>query len=203
MNSEVILEFQHPEIVAKSVENIDGDKAQDLLLPLFDDVHLQVPPVDFEAISHDEAKRHADEVAFHASTQAIHDEKRFRAFTPESEQVLTAELQLMKQLHIDTLISGVNRWPMVEHAWKSNLLPVGSLIHVKQNKIYLFVLKTNNVAALCWPATCVRDNIWRKARGIKKLTWLTIFSFDEVEVLPTEYTSLARSQFEDAFLFLE
>ena len=203
MNSEVISEFEHPEIVAKSLENIDGDKAQNCLLPLFDDVRLHVPPVDFEAISHDAAKRHADEVAFHESTKAIHDEKRFRAFTPESEQVLAAELQLMRQLHIDTLTSGVNSWPNVQHAWKSNLIPVGSLIHVNKNDTYLFVLKTNNVAALCWPATCVRDNIWRKARGIKKLTWLTIFSFDEVEVLPTEYTSLARSQFEDAFLFLE
>ena len=143
MNSEVISEFQRPEIVAKSVENIDGDRAQHLLQPLFDDVRLHVPPVNDEAISHDEAKRHANEVAFHASTQAIHDEKRFRAFTPESEQVLTAELQLMKQLHIDTLISGVNRWPMVEHAWISNLLPVGSLIHVKKNNTYLFVCAAN------------------------------------------------------------
>ena len=133
MNSEVISEFQRPEIHPTSLQSIDGDKARNLLQPLFEDVHLQVPPVDSEAISHDEAKRHADKVAFYASTQAIHDERRFRAFTPESEQVLTAELHLMRQLHIDTLIAGENLWPNVQHAWKSSFLPAGSLIRAKKN----------------------------------------------------------------------
>ena len=71
-----------------------------------------------------------------------------KSFNPESEQVLTAELRLLR-----TLNEG-NLWHRANDAWLTSLLPIGALIRVKvqHGSPCLWVLKTNESAALCWPA---------------------------------------------------
>ena len=89
-------------------------------------------------------------------THRVKDEKNFSAFTPESEQVLVAELRLMGYLHEN------NMWGRVNDAWVTGLLPVGALIHIVPRKARCFVLKTHAAAALTWPAEEIAPRVWRK-----------------------------------------
>ena len=61
---------------------------------------------------------------FLATTARVKDEKKFSAFTPESEQVLVAELRLMGYLHEN------NMWGRVNDAWVTSLLPVVAIVHI-------------------------------------------------------------------------
>ena len=115
--------------------------------------------------------------------QRIKDEKKFTAFTPESEQALVAELQLMRTMHEHNL------WHRVNDAWVTGLLPKGGLIHIKSKAVYVFVLKAYDCAALCWPAEQLSPNLWRKARDFGSLQWHTVFDLDDVEVLLVKYLS--------------
>ena len=99
-----------------------------------------------------------------------------KSLNPESEQKLVADLRLLRQLH------GENAWHKANDAWNTALLPVGGLIYVKSLNMHLWVLKTNDSAALCWPAEQVEANMWRKAK-VKELTWYTCFDLNDVEVL--------------------
>ena len=102
---------------------------------------------------------------------------------PESEQKLVAEMQLMRFLHANDI------WHKAGDAWVTGLLPVGGLIRIKASDTYTWVLKTNDCAALCWPAEESSTNMWRKARDVKKLDWYTCFAADEVEVLTARVES--------------
>ena len=104
-------------------------------------------------------------------------------FNPESEQKLTAEMRLLRHLHEENL------WHKANDAWNTSLLPVGGLIRVRSSNAHLWVLKTNDSAALCWPAEMVSANMWRKAKGVKELTWYTCFDLDDVEVLTVRVES--------------
>ena len=128
---------------------------------------------------------------FLATTQRVKDEKRFSAFTPESEQVLVAELRLMGYLHEN------NMWGRVNDAWVTSLLPVGALVHILSRKKKVFVLKTNAAAALCWPAEEVAPRVWRKKPGIEALERHTIFSVVDVEVYTIRHWSPLRLRMED------
>jgi hypothetical protein len=102
---------------------------------------------------------------------------------PESEQKLVAELRLFR------LLNKKKWWHKVNDAWLTSLLPDGGLIWVKSLNRHLWVLKTNECAALCWPAEQQEPNMWRKAKGVKKLTWYTCFDLDDVEVLSVQVES--------------
>ena len=115
------------------------------------------------------------------STQRVKDEKKFVAFTPASEQVLVAELRLLRHLHAH------NMWAKANDAWITSFLPVGGLIRIKSAKVSAFVLKTNECAALTWPAEEVARHVWRKSAAISQLEWRVVFSPDDVEVFPTRY----------------
>ena len=125
-----------------------------------------------------------------ATTTRVKDGKQFSAFTPESEQVLTAELRLMGYLHEN------NMWGRVNDAWVTSLLPVGALVHIVPRKARVWVLKTNAAAALCWPAEEVAHRVWRKKLGIAVLERHTIFNVADEEVLTTRYWPPLRLQLE-------
>ena len=106
-----------------------------------------------------------------------------KTFTPETEQVLTAELRFLRTLNEQEF------WHRANDAWLTSLLPVGGLIVVQSTGEYMWVLKTNECAALCWPAEQVELNMWRKARNVKELVWYTCFNLDDVFVMPTQALS--------------
>ena len=106
-----------------------------------------------------------------------------KAFNPETEQVLTAQLRLLRTLEEKHL------WHQANDAWNTALLPVGGLIRVHSSNTHLWVLKTNNCAALCWPAEQVSVNMWRKDPNAKELTWYTCFDLDDVQVLTVRVES--------------
>ena len=189
VSSDVIEEFGHKEVPIEAMAEPSHADVSKYLGPLFHDVKIDVKVN--HAASASVQKGMEEQAKFSRETRGILDESRFKAFTPESEQVLISELQLLR------LLNARGCWERVGDAWKTSLLPVGALICVKATNEHLFVLKTNEAAALCWPAEQVQVNMWRKARTIKTLTWLTIFDFDEVDVLPTEYWSPERAFFED------
>ena len=105
-----------------------------------------------------------------------------KAFNPETEQVLTAELRLLRTLHEGAI------WHLANDAWRTALLPVGGLIYVRSLEKYLWVLKTNECAALCWPAEQMELHMWRKAK-VQELVWYTCFDFENVQVLQVEVLS--------------
>ena len=86
-----------------------------------------------------------------------------KSFTPDSEQVLTADLRLLRTLHER------NFWHRANDAWQTSLLPVGGVIRVRSMSVCLWVMKTNESAALCWPAEQMELHMWRKAKDIKEL----------------------------------
>lgn len=106
-----------------------------------------------------------------------------KAFSPESEQSLTAQLRLLRTL------SENNLWHQANDAWHTSLLPVGGLIRVVSSNSHLWVLKTNDFAALCWPAEQVSVNMWRKDPAVKELTWYTCFDLGDVQVLTVRVES--------------
>ena len=106
-----------------------------------------------------------------------------KAVNPETEQQLTADLRLMRTLHEGKL------WHRANDAWHTSLLPVGGLIRVRSTNQCLWVLKTYDSGALCWPAELMEVNMWRKASNVKELVWYTCFDLEDVEVLQVEVLS--------------
>ena len=82
-----------------------------------------------------------------------------------------------------------NVWAKANDAWITGLLPRGGLIHLKALGLHTFVVKPYHCAALTWAAQEVGPNVWRKDPSICALEWHTIFSADDVEVLPTKFVS--------------
>lgn len=114
------------------------------------------------------------------------------AFTPESEQVLTSELRLLRTLREKKL------WCRANDAWVTALLPLGGLVHIKEWNRHVWILKTNEAAALCWPAEECARRMWRKARHVKELLWYTCFDLDEVEVLSVRVESPMALRLKDS-----
>ena len=110
--------------------------------------------VDLAATSQ-EQERVEKRNTFLQTTQRIKDEKTFVAFTPESEQILVAELRLLRHLHAH------NMWARASDSWITGVLPVGALVHIIPLKVYTFVLKANACAAITWPAEEVTPRLWR------------------------------------------
>ena len=106
-----------------------------------------------------------------------------KSFNPESEQLLTAELRLLRTLNEGGL------WHRANDAWLTSLLPAGGLIIVRSLGMRFWVLKTNEAAALLWPAEQTAVGMWRKAKFIKELTWYTCFDLDDVSVATIEILS--------------
>ena len=101
-----------------------------------------------------------------------------KAFNPETQQLLTAELRLLRLLHEKNL------WHKANDAWLTSLLPVGSLIEVSTlARPMLWVLKTNECAALCWPGEQGDMLSWAPATDNKELEWYTCFDLKDVRVL--------------------
>ena len=100
-----------------------------------------------------------------------------RTRNPETRQVLTTELRLLRKLHEE------NMWHRANDAWLTSLLPVGGLIRVRGMENALFVMKTNEAAALCWPAEQDELHLLRKARNVKELVWYTCLDLQDVQVL--------------------
>ena len=115
-----------------------------------------------------------------------------KAFNPESEQVLVAELRLLRLLHEG------NMWHRANDAWHTSLLPVGALIYVQSIDAHLWVLKTNDCAAMCWPAEQVELHMWRKGK-VTELVWYTCFDLEDVQVLQFEVLSPQSLMLQDVF----
>jgi len=183
----VIEEFRRTEVEAKST--ISDQEMVNKMDALFRDPGSIRKPgcaATSQEIEHVEKRN-----KFLETTQRIKDETKFSAFTPESEQVLVAELRLLRHLHEHGM------WGRVNDAWVTNLLPVGALIHIVPRKARVFVLKTNASAALTWPAEEIAPRVWRKKPGIEALEWHTIFNVKDVEVLRTRYWSPLHLRVED------
>jgi hypothetical protein len=179
-DADVLGEFERVEISADEVPNSDGGK------PDFDIGDLFVDPKARVKCNADDGTPQLDQVveenAWLSQFDKIKDEGG-KSFNPESEQKLVAEMRLLRQLHDE------NRWHEANDAWHTSLLPVGGLIRVKSSNQHLWVLKTNDCAALCWPAEQSCANMWRKAKGVKELIWYTCFDIEDVEVLTVRVES--------------
>ena len=152
----MIEEFRRTEIEATSTAT-DADVEQ-RMGALFEDPGptRKVDP----AATSQEQERVEKRNKFLQTTQRIKDEKTFVAFTPESEQILVAELRLLRHLHAQ------NMWARANDSWITGVLPVGALIHIMPLKVYTFVFKANACAAITWPAEEVAPRVWRT-----KKTW--------------------------------
>ena len=161
----VIEEFRRNEVEATSTAMVDRDRWK--LAALFQDpgATRTANP----AATSQEKERVAKRNKLLESTERVKDEKKFVAFTPASEQLLVAELRLLRHLHAHDM------WARANDAWITSLLPVGGLIRIKSVKVYAFVLKTNECAALTWPAEEVVRHVWRKKAAISQLEWHVIF----------------------------
>ena len=118
-----------------------------------------------------------------------------KAFNPESEQLMTAELRLLRTLHENNL------WHRANDAWQTHLLPVGSLVKVCQVAYPLWVLKTNECAALCWPGHQQELHMWRQANEVKELEWYTCFNLDDVKVLELHVLSPQSLMLQDCLIY--
>ena len=120
---------------------------------------------------------------FLESVEAIKDESRFKAFTPESEQKLVSELQFLR------ILNQGNLWHMADGAWVTALLPRRQLVHFKMPSLFVFVLKPYEYAAMCWPAQRVEGDVWQGSKKRREVTWHSLFSIDDVGVLPLQSVS--------------
>ena len=175
----VIEEFHHKEVEAKS-HVMPPPSAE--MASLF--AEPRVPMAVKSAATSQEQKRLAKRNAFLEKTKRVKDEKKFSAFTPESEQDLVAEMRFMRVLREGEL------WHKASDVWVTGLLPKGHLIHFKAANIYTWVVKTYSCSAICWPAELVCEDVWQKARKISEVQWHTVFDLEDVEVLPTAPVSL-------------
>jgi hypothetical protein len=182
----VIEEFGHTEVEATSTANPQNPK---IMETLFAEPRSkrEVDP----AATSQEQTRVAERNKLLEKTERVNNEKTFSAFSPAGEQHLVAELVFMRTLRAKTL------WHLAGSAWVTGLLPHGGLVYLKDDRRHIFVLKTYNIAALCWPAEQVAVNLWRKARNCNGLEWVTIFDVDAVSVQPLAYTSPLHLFLED------
>ena len=178
----VIAQFERPELVPHTQLNIKDDKD---FKPLFQDAQATSRPVPGGDKPRAQALARGRN-ALLQETDKIRDEKKFRAFTPASEQNLCAELQFLRVLHEGNL------WHKANDCWVTSFLPPGGLIHVKSSNEHLYVLKTFWCSALCWPAEQDDKGMWRKARGCRALVWRTVFAAEDVEVYPLQWKSPLR-----------
>jgi len=180
-DEDVLGEFDRAEI---SVDHSDvdsgGDKPDFDVDELFADPKPRVKCKVGDGVS--ELERVSKENEWLAHFDKIKDDGG-KSFNPESEQKLVAEMQLMRTLHAKNL------WHKANDAWVTSLLPVGGLIRINATMTHQWVLKTNDCSALCWPAEQSSPNMWRKAKGVKKLNWYTCFDLDDVEVLTVRVES--------------
>jgi hypothetical protein len=189
VSAQVIEEFGHRELEPTSVTQ---PPKRDVLNALFKDARDERRVADPSATSQDIAATSQKNELFD-SIRRVKNEKEFVAFTPETEQLLCAELIFMRTLHEH------DWWHKVGDAWVTGLLPKRQLVNFKSDGTYAFVLKTYGVVALCWPAEQVSVNLWRKARTCTSLLWRTIFDTDEVDVVPTEYQSPLHLFMQDCY----
>ena len=127
-----------------------------------------------------EAKTRND---FLTSVAGLKDETKFKAFTPDSEFNLVAEMRLLRHLHTHDC------WAKVGDAWRTGLLPKGCLVKFKKESSFDFVLRTTDSGALCWPAARAGHLCWQKARQVATLNWRVIFDVDDVDVYLTDIVS--------------
>ena len=111
----MIEEFRRNEIESTSTAMVDREKMR--LASLFEDPGPTRTAN--SAATSQELERVASRNKLLESTQRVKDEKKFVAFTPASEQVLVAELRLLRHLHAH------NMWARANDAWVTSLLPVG------------------------------------------------------------------------------
>ena len=169
----VVGEFERAEVQVESGAASTSDQACEMN-QLFQDAKQQVrcSPMADET----EQKNVEKENTWLKEFNAILEDSG-KSFNPETEQLLTAELRLLRTLSESKL------WHRANDAWLTSLLPVGGLIRIKPLAKCMWVLKTNESAALLWEAEQTALSMWRKAKFIKELTWYTCFSLDDVEVL--------------------
>ena len=92
-------------------------------------------------------------------------------FTPESEQVLFAESQLMKVVH-------EKKQPHVaDDAWRSGFMPEGALVQEKASGAYFFVVRAYWCAALLWVAEQKEFNMFNRDQTASSLEWRVVLDF--------------------------
>jgi len=183
----VIEEFGHTEVAATSTANPQNKQVMETLFCEPRSTPRDVDP----AATSQEKTRVEERNNLLQKTERVKDEKAFSAFNPAGEQHLVAELVFFRTLRAKEF------WHMAGSAWVTGLLPHGGLVHLKYDRRHVFVVKTYNIAALCWPAEQVKVNLWRKARNCVGLEWITIFDSESVEVHPVAYSSPLRLFLED------
>ena len=183
----MIQEFARPEVVPFTEVNVKDEKE---LKTLFQDAQARSRPVRDQDTPEAQALTRARN-ALLGKTEKILEETKFRAFTPASEQNLCAELQFLRVLHEGDL------WAKANDCWVTGFLPPGGLVRIKSLNEMVFVLKTFWCSALCWPAECECEGVWRKARGCTSLVWRTVFDAEDVEVYPVRWKSPVRMFLED------
>ena len=175
----VVGEFEREEVNFSSAQTPNSERTCDLK-PLFADPPQQVQcSVNADEKEQEEVEK---ENRWLKEFEGILKESG-KSFNPESEQLLTAELRLLRTLNESGL------WHRANDAWLTSLLPAGGLIIVRSLGMRFWVLKTNEAAALLWPAEQTSLNMWRKAKFIKELTWYTCFDLDDVSVATIEILS--------------
>jgi len=190
VSAQVIEEFSHREVVAEGLlqpPNIERDFSW-LFIDQNEHEQASTPFCGQQSeATCDKRKR------LFATLERLKDPNKFSYMKPETEQRLAADLRLLRVLNAN------NWWHRIGDAWVTGLLPVHSLIRIKSSNEHVFVLKSNESAALCWPAERLSaiSRIWRKRLDIKELSWHVIFNLDDVEVLPTEYRSPLALAHED------
>jgi hypothetical protein len=184
----VLAEFGRNEIEVQEGESLPRNEMEATLQGLFKDPSDRVKCGD-QAIDA-EKKAMEEENSFLATfDEILHD--RAKGFTPESEQVLVAEMRLLR------LLNEHNLWNRANDAWQTALLPIGALVRAKSMAQVLWILKTNECAALCWPAIEVDKGVWAKSKKLKELVWYTCFNIDEVEVFNVKVCSPMHLRLKD------
>ena len=118
MSEDVLEEFGHSEVEVTTTKDLgDAAEMKAFVQPLFAQPDAKKACGD-KPVSPKRAK-------LLQQIKNVKDEKKFKAFTPESEQNLVAELQLLRTLNFE------DKWHKVNDSWVTALLPTGCLIHLK------------------------------------------------------------------------
>lgn len=111
--------------------------------------------------------------------------------TPQAEAELASQVPLLRYLHQHNL------WHKVDDARASSLLPELALVRRKCDGSYFFVEKAFSFIVVLWPAARQELGIWRRDPDVQKLNFEVVFSLDDWEEIPIQYTCPLKLYMED------
>jgi hypothetical protein len=195
LSAGVVGEFGHTDVQPVATA---PPPTEEQLMELFKDCPKKRMLDELENVPESELKRRKARNEMMASIEKLSTDKKWVGATPSTEQDQIAGLALLRTLDEGNLYADVGT------SWMTAFLPKGQLIKqikaagdLKIEHENFWVLKTNEFAALCWPAEEVADGIWEKKRGIKSLFYYSLFDFDHVRFLETKRKSPLNLCIED------